>query len=123
MYNAPARLLLVCILLCAQQRSAPAYVWQGTQRGQLSVSDYLPGSSPCPATPPASPRSKHDAAADLSHAEADETGQEKRGCCCQETGMCSPDTGLLRHQVGQEMHPELRQTQAQCKTCPLIHEP
>ncbi|XP_077425104.1 uncharacterized protein LOC144053990 isoform X3 [Vanacampus margaritifer] len=41
----------------------------------------------------------------------------------QETGMCSPDTGLLRHQVGQEMHPELRQTQAQCKTCPLIHEP
>ncbi|XP_077425105.1 uncharacterized protein LOC144053990 isoform X4 [Vanacampus margaritifer] len=74
MYNAPARLLLVCILLCAQQRSAPAYVWQGTQRGQLSVSDYLPGSSPCPATPPASPRSKHDAAADLSHAEADETG-------------------------------------------------
>ncbi|KAM9816366.1 uncharacterized protein ACBT44_010723 isoform 3-T5 [Syngnathus typhle] len=39
----------------------------------------------------------------------------------QETVMCRPDTGLLRHQVGEEMYPELYQTQAQCKTCLLIH--
>lgn len=73
--------LTVCVLLCARQRSASANVWQGTCSGQLFVTLDLPGSSICPRTTPASPRSQHDAATDLSHAEADETGQQKRGCC------------------------------------------
>ncbi|XP_061679593.1 uncharacterized protein LOC133502607 [Syngnathoides biaculeatus] len=74
----------LCILLWPQQHSAPAVVWQRTHSGQLSVTLHLPGSSLCPATPSAWPRSQHDTSAAVSHAEADEKGQEKRDFwCCQ----------------------------------------
>ncbi|XP_077566941.1 uncharacterized protein LOC144190159 isoform X2 [Stigmatopora nigra] len=99
--------VMVRLLLCAQQCTTPAHVRQRTSSGQLSVTLHVPGSSTCPETPPAPPRSEHDTEADLSNAEANETGQEKRGCHCQETDMCSPGTGLLRHSFRQEMCPEL----------------
>lgn len=72
----------VCILLREQQSSAPAAVWEGTQRCQLSVPLHLPWSSLHPATPPGLPCSQDDPAADLSYAEGDEAGKEQRGSCC-----------------------------------------
>ncbi|KAM7396235.1 hypothetical protein PAMP_019292 [Pampus punctatissimus] len=70
-------------------------------------------------------RSQDDTATDLPHAEGDEAGQKQRGChhrCyCQEAGVCFSGTGVARHQVGEEMHSELSQTQTQYKTCWLSH--
>lgn len=44
--------------------------------------------------------------------------------CAQETRVCCiPDPGVARHQGGEEMHPELPQTQTLYKTCRLTHEP
>ncbi|XP_077566940.1 uncharacterized protein LOC144190159 isoform X1 [Stigmatopora nigra] len=66
--------VMVRLLLCAQQCTTPAHVRQRTSSGQLSVTLHVPGSSTCPETPPAPPRSEHDTEADLSNAEANETG-------------------------------------------------
>lgn len=103
----------LCILLCSQQCSAPAVVWEGTQRGQLSGPVHIPGSSLHPETSPGMPRSQDDPATDLSHAEDDEAGQEQRGCRrrCQEAGVSSSSPGVARHQVGEEMRSKLSQTQ------------